>query len=145
MSSPDAGGPSNLKNAALNHRNMLLGGTTLAAASAIAAGNRVTAQAQQQPAAAPGGTPNIFVIFGDDIGQSNFSAYTFGLMGYRTRAQITSNEYYAWMLRKSYLLYSAQAIAGAFVESLKQYPPHQKPQSFNLDEVMERLKESTND
>ncbi|MBB5764411.1 arylsulfatase [Methylorubrum rhodesianum] len=27
---------------------------------------------------------NILVIFGDDIGQSNISAYTFGLMGYRT-------------------------------------------------------------
>ncbi|MEZ8633765.1 sulfatase-like hydrolase/transferase, partial [Vibrio lentus] len=28
--------------------------------------------------------PNILVIWGDDIGQSNVSAYTFGLMGYRT-------------------------------------------------------------
>jgi arylsulfatase len=28
--------------------------------------------------------PNIVVIFGDDIGQSNVSAYTHGLMGYRT-------------------------------------------------------------
>ncbi len=28
--------------------------------------------------------PNILVIFGDDIGQSNISAYTQGLMGYRT-------------------------------------------------------------
>lgn len=28
--------------------------------------------------------PNILVIWGDDIGQSNISAYTFGLMGYRT-------------------------------------------------------------
>ena len=28
--------------------------------------------------------PNILVIFGDDIGQSNISAYTMGLMGYRT-------------------------------------------------------------
>ncbi len=28
--------------------------------------------------------PNILVIFGDDIGQSNVSAYTHGLMGYRT-------------------------------------------------------------
>ena len=28
--------------------------------------------------------PNILVIWGDDIGQSNISAFTFGLMGYRT-------------------------------------------------------------
>jgi len=28
--------------------------------------------------------PNILVIFGDDVGQSNISAYTKGLMGYRT-------------------------------------------------------------
>ena len=28
--------------------------------------------------------PNILVIFGDDIGQSNVSAYTMGLVGYRT-------------------------------------------------------------
>src|SRR5262245_48482690 len=28
--------------------------------------------------------PNILVIFGDDVGQSNVSAYTFGLMGYKT-------------------------------------------------------------
>jgi arylsulfatase A-like enzyme len=28
--------------------------------------------------------PNILVIFGDDIGQTNISAYSFGLVGYRT-------------------------------------------------------------
>ena len=28
--------------------------------------------------------PNILVIWGDDIGQSNISAYTMGLMGYET-------------------------------------------------------------
>ena len=28
--------------------------------------------------------PNILVIWGDDIGQSNISAYTMGMMGYRT-------------------------------------------------------------
>jgi arylsulfatase len=35
----------------------------------------------QQPATAK---PNILVIFGDDIGQSNISAYTRGLVGYKT-------------------------------------------------------------
>jgi hypothetical protein len=29
--------------------------------------------------------PNILVIWGDDIGQSNISAYTFGLVGYALR------------------------------------------------------------
>ncbi|HWM82364.1 MAG TPA: arylsulfatase [Pseudolabrys sp.] len=33
---------------------------------------------------AKSGKPNILVIWGDDIGQSNLSCYTHGLMGYRT-------------------------------------------------------------
>ena len=40
---------------------------------------RVAAQAQKD-----GKKPNICIIWGDDIGQSNISAYTMGLMGYRT-------------------------------------------------------------
>jgi arylsulfatase len=35
-------------------------------------------------AQAPEKKPNILVIFGDDVGQSNISAYTHGLMGYKT-------------------------------------------------------------
>lgn len=31
-----------------------------------------------------GGKPNIVVIFGDDVGQSNLSAYSHGLVGYKT-------------------------------------------------------------
>ena len=34
--------------------------------------------------AVPDSKPNILVIFGDDIGQTNLSCYTDGLMGYRT-------------------------------------------------------------
>ena len=34
--------------------------------------------------AASGDKPNIVIIWGDDIGQSNISAYTRGVMGYRT-------------------------------------------------------------
>lgn len=68
----------------VNRRGLLLGGTALAAASVIASVASVkTAKAQQQPAA-PGGKPNILVIFGDDIGISNISAYSHGLMGYST-------------------------------------------------------------
>src|SRR5512136_1194717 len=46
--------------------------------------------------------PNILVIFGDDIGQANISAFTKGLMGYRTpnidrlaEAGMTFTDYYA--------------------------------------------------
>ncbi len=42
------------------------------------------ASAQETQSAAPTDKPNILVIFGDDIGQTNISAYSDGLMGYRT-------------------------------------------------------------
>ena len=50
----------------LNRRNILLGGTTLAAASAFAGGAPINlAQAQApQPAPATGQRPNILVIWG---------------------------------------------------------------------------------
>jgi arylsulfatase A-like enzyme len=38
----------------------------------------------QQAAPAGGKKPNILVIFGDDIGQTNVGAYSLGVMGYRT-------------------------------------------------------------
>ncbi|MCI0366252.1 MAG: arylsulfatase [Phycisphaerales bacterium] len=36
------------------------------------------------PANAQQSKPNILVIFGDDVGQTNISAYSFGVMGYKT-------------------------------------------------------------
>ena len=36
------------------------------------------------PAAAQATKPNILVIWGDDIGMHNISAYSHGIMGYRT-------------------------------------------------------------
>jgi arylsulfatase len=38
----------------------------------------------QSPSPSTGKKPNIVIIWGDDIGQSNISAYSHGLMGYRT-------------------------------------------------------------
>ena len=73
-------------NQAIDRRNLLLGTSTLVAAAALT--SEALAQAQKatpDPAPAPSGRkPNILVIFGDDIGQTNVSAYSFGLMGYRT-------------------------------------------------------------
>src|SRR5262245_30457311 len=77
------------QNSELNRRNVLLGGTTLAASAIASTGSVQMAQAQQRPAqaqpAAPAGQrPNILVIFGDDIGETNISAYSFGLIGYKS-------------------------------------------------------------
>jgi len=70
------------RSSVLSRRNVLLAGSTLAAASTLGSQIRV-AQAQQQPAPS-GRRPNILVIFGDDIGLTNVSAYSLGLMGYQT-------------------------------------------------------------
>jgi arylsulfatase len=74
----DAGG--------LKRRELLLGSSTLLAASSLlATGRQATAQAQQPaPAASGGKQPNIVIIWGDDIGLSDVSAYSQGLMGFRT-------------------------------------------------------------
>src|SRR6201996_6446801 len=74
-------------NSALSRRNILLAGTSLAAATAISTVDRTqVAQAQQSPqTTAPSGRkPNILIIWGDDIGIANISAYSNGLMGYET-------------------------------------------------------------
>jgi arylsulfatase A-like enzyme len=70
----------------LSRRAMLLtGASTLAAAGMLPEGRVTPAQAQPQaPAPSGGQRPNILVIFGDDIGLWNVSAYNRGMMGYRT-------------------------------------------------------------
>jgi arylsulfatase len=75
----------------INRRKLLLGTSSIVAAATLT--SEALAQAQKaapgsaaSPAAssASGRKPNILVIFGDDIGQTNVSAYSFGVMGYRT-------------------------------------------------------------
>ncbi|HWA45413.1 MAG TPA: arylsulfatase [Hypericibacter adhaerens] len=75
---------------AMNRRQLLMAGGSLVAAVAVTAAAQPagadTASGAQatQLAAAGDALPNILVIFGDDIGQTNVSAYSFGLMGIRT-------------------------------------------------------------
>lgn len=55
------------------------------------------------------------------------------------RAEITSNTYFDWVLDRAYLFVPAQAYAGEFLASFKDFPPRQKAASFSLDQVMEQL------
>ncbi|QDV19585.1 Arylsulfatase [Gimesia panareensis] len=59
------------------------------------------------------------------------------------QANITSNTYYDWLLEHAFLLVPAQQYAGNFLETFKEFPPRQKPSSFNLDEVTKKLEEGT--
>jgi arylsulfatase len=68
---------------ALKRRDLLLSGSSLMVASALSA-TSLPATARAQQAAPTGRKPNILVIFGDDVGISNISAYSNGLMGYET-------------------------------------------------------------
>jgi len=58
------------------------------------------------------------------------------------RADITSNTYYDWLFDHVYLLVPAQAYVADFLATFKDYPQRQKAESFNLDEVLERMKGS---
>jgi arylsulfatase A-like enzyme len=152
MSNVEHKDKSNSTNHALNRRNMLLGGTTLAAASAIATANPVlVAQAQQQPApSASGKKQNILVIFGDDIGQSNISAYTFGLMGYKTpnidrvaREGMMFTDYYAEQSctagRSSFITGQATFRTGLSKVGIPGAPQGLQPRDATLAELLKPL------
>jgi arylsulfatase len=47
--------------------------------------------------------------------------------------------YDKWMVDHVFLTYGANAIVAEWLQSFKEFPPRQKPASFNLDEVMRRL------
>jgi arylsulfatase A-like enzyme len=73
----------------LSRRNILLGTSTLVAAATLTSGALAQVQkaapaAPTTPAAPSGRKPNILILWGDDIGIANISAYSNGLMGYET-------------------------------------------------------------
>jgi arylsulfatase len=63
---------------------LLLASTTLVAATAFGSATPVQMAQAQQQASTPGRKPNILVIWGDDIGITDVSAYSLGLLGFRT-------------------------------------------------------------
>ena len=71
-------------NRAIDRRSLLLGTSTLVAAATLTSNALAQAQTAAPTAAPSGRKPNILVIWGDDIGIANISAYSNGLMGYET-------------------------------------------------------------
>lgn len=75
--------PHEMRPNSMNRRNILLGGTTIAASALAATAPVQVAQAQAQPAPS-GQRPNIVFIMGDDIGWFNLGSYHQGIMASRT-------------------------------------------------------------
>ena len=61
------------------------------------------------------------------------------------RADITSNTYYDWVLDHLFVIAPMQAYVGKFLRTFKEYPQRQKAASFNLDSVLEKMKEEKGD
>ena len=59
------------------------------------------------------------------------------------RADITSITYSDWLVGHIYLLYAAQAFVGEFLQTFREFPQRQKAASFNLDDVLRKMQEST--
>jgi len=55
------------------------------------------------------------------------------------RAHVTSNSYYDWMIDRVFFLVPAQDYVGNFLQTFKEFPPRQKPASFSIDQVMEKM------
>jgi len=59
------------------------------------------------------------------------------------RADHESGAYETWRFERIYLLTPAAAYVGQFLSTFQEYPPRQKPGSFNLDRVLESLQKDT--
>jgi len=57
-------------------------------------------------------------------------------------ADITSNSYYDWFLYHAYFLLIGQTAMGKFVETFKEFPAVQKPNTFTIDDALAKIAEA---
>ena len=57
------------------------------------------------------------------------------------RADITSNTYWDWVIRHAYFGTPVQQLVATFLATFKDYPPWQRPASFSIDQIMEKLQD----
>jgi arylsulfatase len=60
------------------------------------------------------------------------------------RAEYEGIDYSHWRIDRIYLLVPAQAYVGKWISSFKEFPPRQRPASFNLNQVMTQLTNAAN-
>jgi hypothetical protein len=60
------------------------------------------------------------------------------------RADVTSNTYYDLLMSDGagVIIIAGPAITGQFLASFKEFPPSQRPSSFSIDQVVEKMERS---
>jgi len=58
------------------------------------------------------------------------------------RADDNANSYWDWVIEHVFVIYPVQALAAEQIQSFLEFPPRQKPGSFNLERVMEQVAEA---
>jgi arylsulfatase len=58
------------------------------------------------------------------------------------KAQHNANIYNDWVLDRAFVIVPIQGLATQFLQTMKDYPPSQRPGSFNLSKIEEQLKSS---
>ena len=59
------------------------------------------------------------------------------------RADHEAIDYERWRIDRLFLLVPAQAYVAQWLQSFKEFPPRQKPASFSIDQVMQKLQEGS--
>jgi arylsulfatase len=54
-------------------------------------------------------------------------------------ADVTSNSYYDWMIHSGFMALSAQAVVAKFMETFKEFPPVQRPNTFTVEDAHAKI------
>jgi arylsulfatase A-like enzyme len=60
------------------------------------------------------------------------------------RAMTDSNNYFSWTIQNAYLIGAAQPVAAEFLGTFRDFPPRQRPASFNVDQYLAQLTRGAN-
>ncbi|MBF5000830.1 arylsulfatase [Nocardia sp. BSTN01] len=55
------------------------------------------------------------------------------------RADVTSNTYWDWFIDHDYIAFYGSAIATAFLDTFKEFPPRQEPATFTINQAVAKL------
>jgi arylsulfatase len=58
------------------------------------------------------------------------------------RADESSNTYWDWVISHAYLIYGMQDLVAQQIQAFIEFPPRQKPASFNLDAVLRQIQDA---